>query len=43
MNFRNLTINEIKDIVVSFGEKPYRGEQIFTWLHKNMVLSLDKP
>lgn len=42
MNFRNLTINEIKDIVVSFGEKPYRGEQIFTWLHKNMVLSLDE-
>lgn len=37
MNIRNLTIDEMKEIVLYYDEKTYRGEQIFKWLNKQMV------
>lgn len=40
MNIRDLTIDELNDVINSYGEKPYRARQIFEWLHKHMILDL---
>ncbi len=34
INLKDLTFEELKDFVVSIGEKPFRAKQIFSWLHK---------
>ena len=36
-DIRSLTYEELKDEVVSMGEKPFRAKQIFTWLHGRRV------
>ena len=33
-NIRELTLDEIKNHLTSFGEKPFRAKQIFEWLWK---------
>ena len=37
MNIRNLTIDELRDKIVSLDEKPYRAKQIYGWLHDKML------
>lgn len=34
--FRNLSINEIENIVVDMGEKKFRAKQIFKWIHRSI-------
>ena len=34
INLKDLTFEELKEFVVSIGEKPFRAKQIFSWLHK---------
>lgn len=34
---RGLTLDEVKSIANSIGEKPYRGLQVFQWLHDKAV------
>jgi len=36
INLKDLTIEELKDFLVSLGEKPFRAKQIFSWLHKGV-------
>lgn len=31
---KNMTENELKDFIVSLGEKSFRGTQIFSWIYK---------
>lgn len=33
-DLRNLTIDEARELCVQLGEKPYRAQQIFSWLYK---------
>ena len=33
---KNLTEEELKDFLVSIGEKKFRGSQIYSWLHRNI-------
>ena len=33
---KNLTENEMKDFLVSIGEKKFRGSQIFSWIYKGI-------
>ncbi len=41
VNLKDLTFEELKEFVVSIGEKPFRAKQIFSWLHKP-VTSFDE-
>lgn len=36
-NIRNFTLDELKDILKSLQEPPYRADQIFRWLYKKGV------
>lgn len=36
IEFRDMQINEIEDVVVNNGEKMFRGKQIFKWIHKGV-------
>ncbi len=36
INLKDLTIEELKEFLVSLGEKPFRAKQIFSWLHKGV-------
>ncbi len=38
----DLTKKELADTLGSYGEKPYRAKQIFTWLHQRRVTSFDQ-
>ncbi|MDO5563867.1 MAG: 23S rRNA (adenine(2503)-C(2))-methyltransferase RlmN [Eubacteriales bacterium] len=40
-NIRNLTYDELKEYIISIGEKPFRANQIFDWIHKEMVSSYE--
>ena len=33
---KNLTEEELKDFLVSIGEKKFRGSQIYSWLYRNI-------
>ncbi len=37
VNLKDLTFEELKEFIVSIGEKPFRAKQIFSWLHKPVV------
>ena len=41
-DIKSLTIKELTDFLVEMGEKPFRGKQIFKWLHKMHVTSFDE-
>lgn len=34
VNLKSLNENELKDFMISIGEKPFRGSQIFKWIYK---------
>lgn len=42
MNIRDLTIEELTLEIEKLSEAKYRANQLFTWLHEKMVLSLDE-
>lgn len=39
---KNYNLDELKEELKSIGEKPFRAEQIFTWLYKDKVSSFDE-
>lgn len=41
-DLRSMTIEELTEALESVGEKKFRARQIFSWLHKNQVKSLDE-
>ena len=40
-NIRTLTKDELKEIIVEYGEKPFRANQLYDWLHVKLARSLD--
>ena len=40
-DIRSLTQEEMKVFVTEIGEKPFRGKQIYQWLHEKQVTSFD--
>ena len=41
-NIRSLTLEELKNKVCEYGEKPFRARQIYEWLHSKLVRSADE-
>jgi 23S rRNA (adenine2503-C2)-methyltransferase len=39
---RELTLEELTELVVSLGESRFRGEQVYRWLHQHGVTSWDE-
>ncbi|MCR4616985.1 MAG: 23S rRNA (adenine(2503)-C(2))-methyltransferase RlmN [Lachnospiraceae bacterium] len=42
MDLRSLSYEELKDSLAEMGEKPFRAGQIYEWLHKKCIRSLDE-
>ena len=40
-NIKDYDLNELKEELISIGEKPFRAEQIFKWLYQEKVKSFD--
>lgn len=40
-DLKSLTLDELKNLFKSIGEKSFRGEQAFRWIHQKMVDSID--
>ena len=41
-NIKNYNLDELKEELKSIGEKPFRAEQIFSWIYKENVQSFDE-
>ncbi|WP_058485316.1 23S rRNA (adenine(2503)-C(2))-methyltransferase RlmN [Defluviitalea phaphyphila] len=41
IDIASLTIEELKDLMKSLGEKGFRGEQIFQWIHEKKIRNID--
>ena len=41
-NLRDLELDDVKKLMISLGEKPFRAEQIYTWLHQKLVGSYEE-
>jgi len=42
LDLKSLTIEEWKEVLATWGEKPFRAGQIFSWLHEKRVASVDE-
>lgn len=41
-NIKNFNLEELKEVIKSIGEKPFRAEQIFKWIYQEKVKSFEK-
>ena len=41
-NIKDYNLNELKNVMVELGEKPFRAEQIFKWIFVENVTSFDE-
>ncbi len=39
---KEYTLDELKDMFIKFGEKPYRAEQVYSWIYKDRVESFNE-
>ena len=42
MDIRNCNEEEMKEIAKEFGEKEFRGKQMFEWIHGKQIQDLDE-
>lgn len=40
-NLKGLTLNELRDFVVSLGEPAYRGKQLFDWIYRKGAVTFE--
>ena len=40
-DLKDLSLNELEDLIATFGLKPYRAKQIFKWLFQKNAHSVD--
>ena len=41
-NIKDYNLDELKQELISIGEKPFRAEQIFKWIYQDNVTSFDE-
>ena len=41
-NIKDYNLDELKNVMVELGEKPFRAEQIFKWIFVENVTSFDE-
>ncbi len=41
-NIKSFTLDELKNEMIALGEKVFRAEQIFKWLHQENVQSFEE-
>ena len=41
-DIKSMTIDELKELMTSLGDKPFRAKQIYSWLHEHLVTSYDE-
>ena len=41
IDIKSLRLEELEDLLVELGDKPFRGKQIYEWLHVKLVSSFD--
>lgn len=41
-DIKSLTLEELKQALIQMGEKPFRGDQIYEWLHVRLARSFDE-
>ncbi|NLK43423.1 MAG: 23S rRNA (adenine(2503)-C(2))-methyltransferase RlmN [Tissierellia bacterium] len=42
IEINSLTFEELKEFMLKLGEKSYRGEQVFTYLHRSKCIDIDE-
>ncbi len=42
IDIKSMTIEELKELLAGWGEKPFRAGQIFGWLHEKRVASIEE-
>ena len=42
LDIKSLYESELKELLVGMGEKPFKGKQIYEWLHKKTVGSYEE-
>ena len=42
LDIKSLTIDELNELVVKYGEKPFRAKQLYEWMHKKLASSYDE-
>ena len=40
-DIKSMTIEELTELMSSFGEKPFRAKQLFSWIHEKSVASIE--
>lgn len=41
-DIKSMTLEELKELMVSLSDKPFRAGQIFSWIHEHLVTSYDE-
>ena len=41
-DIKSMTIDELKELMITLGDKPFRAKQIYSWLHEHLVTSYDE-
>ena len=41
-DIKSMNLEELKELMVNIGEKPFRAKQIYSWLHEHLVTSYDE-
>ncbi len=41
-DIKSMTKDELKNLMIELGEKPFRAKQIYSWLHEHLVTSYDE-
>ncbi|MCR4589056.1 MAG: 23S rRNA (adenine(2503)-C(2))-methyltransferase RlmN [Lachnospiraceae bacterium] len=42
IDLKSLTLDELKNMLADWGEKPFRAGQIYDWIHKKLARSFDE-
>lgn len=42
IDIKSLNSEELKELVISMGEKPFRGKQLYEWLHKKLAADYEE-
>lgn len=42
LDIKSLTIEELKEVVVQYGEKAFRAKQLYEWMHKKLAASYEE-